>query len=275
MSKAIAHPISADKPHAQPGEQVLPPVDILEIIKMINEIAKSGRIPKDKVRKVADTYLPYAKIFARDKAEQLIRKGMDTLNPEYQPDDEFPGMVVGIAEKIGSSVKAYMKKEISEEQLISDLGDSDIKDVTLQVLTILGIHEKLGLPNMEEILKIAPSTVAFAASMAAYKELRKALDDLELAKEQRIQIEKSCQESVSMIRQYRGEMERIVSDYLTVRQETFESGFEAMDQALLDSDIDGYIRGNTEIQAILGYKAQFANQDDFNALMESDEAFRL
>lgn len=124
-------------------------------------------------------------------------------------------------------------------------------------------------------MKLAPAVVAFTASIAAYKELRKAMDDLAVAKERRMQIEAACQESISMIRYYRAEMERIVSSYLTERLETFESGFEAMDRAMLDGDVDGYIKGNTEIQSILGYDVQFSSQDEFDALMDSDDAFKL
>ena len=172
-------------------------------------------------------------------------------------------------------VKAYMHKDLTEEQLISLIGGAGIKDLNMQVLSALGVQEKLGVDNAEEIMKLAPAVVAFTASMAVYKELRKALEDMEAAKERRVLIEASCQESISMIRQYRAEMERIVSNYLTTRLETFESGFEQMDKAMLEGDIDGYIKGNTEIQAILGHDVQFSSQDEFDALMDSDDAFTL
>jgi hypothetical protein len=117
--------------------------------------------------------------------------------------------------------------------------------------------------------------MAYTASMAAYKELRKAQEQYEEAQEVRILIEKACAESVAMIRQYREEMERVVSKYLTEHLETFESGFAAMDQAIMDGDVDGYIKGNVEIQKILGYHTQFTNQQEFDDLMDSDIAFKL
>ena len=71
------------------------------------------------------------------------------------------------------------------------------------------------------------------------------------------------------------DMERIVNQYLTDHLETFESGFMAMDKALIENDVDGYIKGNAEIQSILGYQMQFRNQDEFNHLMDSEETFKL
>ena len=143
------------------------------------------------------------------------------------------------------------------------------------LMAALKFHEKLGVNSVEEIFKLSYPVMAYTASMAAYKELRKAQEQYEEAQEVRILIEKACAESVAMIRQYREEMERVVSKYLTEHLETFESGFAAMDQAIMDGDVDGYIKGNVEIQKILGYDIQFTNQQEFDDLMDSDIAFKL
>jgi len=66
-----------------------------------------------------------------------------------------------------------------------------------------------------------------------------------------------------------------VDQYLTQRLTAFDSGFREMDQAILDGDVDGYIRGSVEIQQALGYDVQFTTQEEFDDLMESDFAFKL
>ena len=142
-------------------------------------------------------------------------------------------------------------------------------------MAALKINEKLGVNSVEEIFKLSYPVMAYTASMAAYKELRKAQEEYAQAQDRRLQIEKVCAESVAMIRQYREEMERVVSKYLTEHLETFASGFAAMDQAIMDGDVDGYIKGNVEIQKILGYDTQFTNQQEFDDLMDSDIAFKL
>jgi hypothetical protein len=70
-------------------------------------------------------------------------------------------------------------------------------------------------------------------------------------------------------------MERMVFKYLTEHLEIFETGFAAMNQAIMDGDVDGYIKGNAEIQRILGFDTQFTNQQEFDDLMVSDIAFKL
>ena len=253
----------------------MPALDINKIIQLVFDVANGEKTPETAAKEFARPYHTFVKVFAKDKAMEMIEAGTGAAGLQILSNQDFSEEVVKISGTIADHIKSYMNRQISEEELISFIGNSGIKDIGIQVLSALGIHEKLGVENPAEIMKLSPAVMAFTASMAAYKELKKAMDDLALAKAQRIQIEKECQECISMIRMYRTEMERIVTDYLTVRLETFESGFAAIDQALIDGDINGYIRGNTEIQQILGYNVQFSNQDEFDALMDSDESFKL
>ena len=48
-----------------------------------------------------------------------------------------------------------------------------------------------------------------------------------------------------------------------------------MNQAIMDGDVDVYIKGNAEIQRILWFDTQFTNQQEFDDLMDSDIAFKL
>lgn len=261
------------------SEQIsdIPPLDINKLIQLIYDIAtaEGETDKKEAVKEFARPYQEFAVVFAKDKAIELIVSGVGTMGITALANEEFADQVVELSSKIALAVKDYMNGTISDEQLLSKVGGSGVKDMTMQVLSALGIHEKLGVKNAEAIFTLSPAAVAFTASIAAFKELKKAYEDLDAAQVQRAQIEMACRESISMIRKYRQEMERIVSTYLTEKLETFESGFTAMDQAMLDGDADGYIKGSVEIQEILGYGVHFRNQDEFDDLMNSDEAFKL
>ena len=270
-----SHPGDVAKSITRPDDNGMPAVNINKIIRLIVEVADGDKTAEAAAKELARPYEAFAQIYAKNKAKELVAAGVGAAGIDALADSSFAEKLVKTSEKVGQLVKAYMDGQLTEEQFISLIGGAGIKDVNMQVLSALGIHEKLGVDNAAEIMKLAPAVVAVTASLAAYKELRKAMDDLADAREKRAQIEAACEESISTIRLYRAEMERIVSEYLTVRLETFEAGFEAMDQAILDGDIDGYIRGNTEIQSILGHEVQFTNQDEFDALMDSDMAFKL
>ena len=119
------------------------------------------------------------------------------------------------------------------------------------------------------------SMVGYAAATAVYKELSTSLKEYELAVEERKRIEAECQESIKLICQYREEMNLAVNTYMKEHLDIISSGFDAMDKAIMENDVDGFISGNAIIQDKLGHCVQFSNQDEFDVLMLSDEDFKL
>ena len=230
---------------------------------------------KEAKEKVMKEVVPFAEYHLKQHAMTAVSTGISAVGIKELASQKFSSGLVDSAQQIGIWVVQYMRKEISEEAFISNMTGPGNQKLVKDLLAALKIDEKLGVSSVEEIFKLSYPVMAYTASMAAYKELRKAQEEYEEAHEKRILIEKACVESVAMIRQYREEMDRVVSKYLTEHLETFESGFAAMDQAIIEGDVDGYIKGNVEIQKILGYDAQFTNQQEFDALMDSDIAFKL
>lgn len=122
---------------------------------------------------------------------------------------------------------------------------------------------------------LAGSMTAYSAFTEVYRLLQEALNQASISYDQRVLAEEISRQNIERIRTCREEMDRIVSQYLGRHISAFQSGFRKMDQAILDRDSNGYLRGSTEIQEALGYDVQFRNQDDFDALMDSDDAFHL
>ena len=231
---------------------------------------------KEKAKEeVMKEVMPYAEYHLKKHATAAVSAGISAIGIKELATQKFSSELVDSAQQIGIWVSQYMKKEISDKAFISNMTGPGNQKLVKDLLSALKIDEKLGMSSIEEIFKLSYPVMAYTASMAAYKELRKAQEQYEEAQEVRILIEKACAESVAMIRQYREEMERVVSKYLTEHLETLESGFAAIDQAIMDGDVDGYIKGNVEIQKILGYDIQFTNQQEFDDLMDSDIAFKL
>jgi hypothetical protein len=109
--------------------------------------------------------------------------------------------------------------------------------------------------------------VGYALSSACYGQLVDALKEAKLAREERIRIEAECTEAVTMIRQYRAEMEKMVNQYLTDHINTFHAAFDDMKYALNIGDIDGFIAGANAITKKLGKTPQFETFSEFDALM--------
>ena len=231
---------------------------------------------KEKAKEEAmQEVMPFVQHHLKQHATAAVSAGISAVGIKELATQKFSSELAGSAQQIGIWVSQYMKKQISDEVFIKNMTGPGNQKLAKDLLAALKIDAKLGVGSVEEIFKLSYPVMAYTASMAAYKELRKVQKEYEEAQEERILVEKACAESVAMIRQYREEMDQVVSKYLTEHLETFESGFAAMDQAIMDGDVDGYIKGNVEIQRILGYDTQFTNQQEFDDLMDSDFAFKL
>ena len=261
----------------------LPQINVIKLINLIAEVSEGKKTPQEAAKEFGTPYAAFAKVFVVNKtkelAKDLINEGANKAGMQELSKTDFAEKLIVSTGGVATLVQQYMGHKITDEVFIEKLSQEGIQDIAKQVLKASGMDmkmaEKLGVTNLSEIGSIATSAVAFSALMAAYKMVREAQDDLQLAHEERVKTEAACNDSIVLIRQYRTEMEYAVNHYLTERLETFENGFAAMDKAIIENDSDGYIRGNTAIQEILGYKNQFTNQEEFDDIMDSDIAFKL
>ena len=90
-----------------------------------------------------------------------------------------------------------------------------------------------------------------------------------------MRIEEECSVAIEILREYREEMEMVVSEYMIDRLRVFGTAMDMMDKAIKNDDTDGFIEGNNMIQEKLGAKAVFSSQDEFDMLMDSDEDFKF
>lgn len=253
-------------------------VDIVHLVETIVNVCTGKKNPTEAIKEVAlenkDAAIFWAKTQATTFLEKKI-KNSKQKNIQALSEKDFASRMVNSTMLIGDVIKRFYDKKINGEELIKELSNTGIKEVSVDVLEAIGIPDKLGVKDMNALFNLSANSMAFMSLTAAYKELRKALEDKEIAHQQRLIIEDECDRAVKAITSYRMEMEQVVSDYFSGYYDTFAVGFAEMDQAILDHDSDGYIKGNVTIQKVLGYHPQFTSQDGFDDLMLSDEAFKL
>lgn len=134
---------------------------------------------------------------------------------------------------------------------------------------------KYGAETAISIAKIGTPIGFLAATVGVYDEIKKSLDDLKLATEERIKIEELCSIRIQAIQENRVIMEEMVSDYLYGKMTVFSTALSSMDRAVSENDIDGYILGSNMIQEELSGKSLFKNMDEFDGLICSDDALKL
>lgn len=252
--------------------------DVTQIINSVIDVCRGKKSTEQAVKELLkqckDVTVLRIENTARKKIDDFIsQSGIDGV--QELSEKEFSDRLICSSKGIALKVVHFCKGDISLQEFVDTLSDTGIYEVAKDALGALGIPKLLHVDSVDAIWQMSADAVAYAAMTALLQELLQALEDEQLAHERRIQIEKECAETVSSITKYRTDMERVVSDYLKERYEAFEIGFAAMDQAILDNDVNGYIRGNAAIQKALGYDVQFTTQEEFDDLMISDEAFKF
>ena len=134
---------------------------------------------------------------------------------------------------------------------------------------------KYGIETAVSITKIGTPIGFISAAMVVYDEIKKALDDLELAKEERVRIEQECTLRIEMIRANRREMEEAVSDYLYEKMTIFTDALISMDKAITENDVESYIMGNSMIQKEITGSSMFDSMEEFDDLMANEDTLKF
>lgn len=161
--------------------------------------------------------------------------------------------------------------ELSTEDFIMELGDKGAGFAAGSYGFAVG-QAVIPIPVVGGIVG---SMAGYALSGALYGGLKDALSSPKLAREERVRVERECSEAVRAIRDFRAKMEALISEYLTSHIKTFHEAFDAMKDSLSLGDIDGFISGANTITEKLGGRVQFRDMEEFDELMDSDEAFVL
>ena len=253
--------------------------DVNEVLeKVIKEIMDGNdpleilkELKNDTKKKVEDRIHDEAIGVVKDVIKDIKIGDVSTL-----ANDEFAEEVIKFGKEAGKAIWKYLQNEdFTEEDLKKALLETDIKKIGKEFLAAAGLDLDEIKEYVKELQKLDHSAVAYVCFQEAYKILMDSLNDAKLKYEERLIVEKECAETVRMIKDYRTNMERIISDYFEAHHETMENSFLQMDKAILANDSDGFIAGNVELQKLLKYDVQFTNQEEFDDLMNSDEAFRL
>lgn len=92
-----------------------------------------------------------------------------------------------------------------------------------------------------------------------------------LAHEERLRIEKECNEAIEKLLDFREKMNSQINEYLTDIRDTFNSALEMAEKDFWKEDIDGFISAANAISIKLGRKPQFANFTEFKSFMNSND----
>lgn len=264
------------------ANDIINKVDVNELLEIAMAYLKQEKsiedIEKEYGPKYKEAVIAYASQYGKDKVELLIKKLLENSNDEKinkLANDDYSKELVNSSLDVIQDVKSYFNGEIDEKQLMIKIANSDLTSTINTLLVAKGLNVEEIIRNIEQFKQAPIAAATFACLMEAYEIYMKCLNEASIQHEHRLIIEERCNESIKLIKSYREEMEKNMAHYFEKKYDVFEMGIDAMREAILKNDSDGYIAGNIEIQKILNYNSQFKNQKEFNDLMDSDIEFKL
>ena len=270
--------LKANKAGLEKAMLIAPEMDALELIEIAYNLAMGKKSGKEIIQELHKDYGPAVRAYIEtfgDNAINTILKESGEEGLVNLSKGDFSKRLEKTVLSIGEIVVKYASGKLSNVEFLSALNKSGFADVSRDFLKGCGIGDEILMDPAGGLRALSSPVIGYAATVKAYEILMKALEDAGAAYEHRLAIEERCKKAIEMIQKYRKEMEEAVSKYFTRHHETIQSGFEVMDKALMENDTDGYIRGNAELQKLLGYESQFHNQKEFDDLMNSDIALKL
>ena len=227
------------------------------------------------------------KRIARKAMEEVAKKiALPAKTLQGLSKTNLPATLVTIALETGKTLSKYIKGEIDGVECFEELGEKGTGMLSSAMFATLGTAAAVSVFGKSAVIGqimipipviggMIGGMVGYALCSACYGELMKALKDAKIARQNRIKIEAECEEAVRMIKEYRLEIEAVISTYLTDHITTFNTAFNEIKIALNIGDIDGFISGANLITEKLGGKPQFANMSEFDSLMNSSDKLHL
>ena len=112
-------------------------------------------------------------------------------------------------------------------------------------------------------------------ALAIVKEVSNEKKEAQLLHERMLLMDAKAQIMFQQLQEFKAQLDEKLSTYLAEDIEAFIEGFDYINEGLASGDSDLVIKGNVVIQKVLGREPQFTNQEEFDDLMESDEAFQF
>ncbi len=200
-----------------------------------------------------------------------IMKNSDSAYIRALSKTNISGTFVNSIIDCGNAMGKFATGKIDGIECLSEIGESGVSNLSASMFAAAG-QMLIPIPFVGAAIG---SMVGYALGSFYYKYLGAALKQEKLARSERKRIEKECKEAISLIVQYREEMNSFIDAYLKDMRNTFNTALESADKAIWDDDIDSFIASANAMSRKLGKNIQFGNYKEFESFMESDCAFIL
>lgn len=245
------------------------------IVRNLVSVYKGEEEPEEAIQNVAkDTATTAAVGYGTGFAGTAIKGAMQNSGSEYVralSKTNIAGTIVAATVSVTKTMSKYFKGEIDGVECMATLGEQGTGMISSAMFAAIG-QTAIPIPIVGGLIG---GMVGYAISSATYGILMESLKEAKLAKEERDQIERACEEHIKMIRQYRTEMDKIINDYLIDSMDLFRESFSGIKNALAIGDVDWFIDSANTITENFGGNVAFSSMDEFNNKMLNGSSFKI
>jgi len=192
--------------------------------------------------------------FAQNASSSYVRMLSQSSLPAYMATAAF---------EIGKTMTQYFQGKIDGLQCVEELG---VKGYCMTTSALFAAIGQVAIP-IPIVGAMAGSMLGYFIASSSYKELKDSLKIAKLAREERIRIEKECEEAIALLRECRAELQANIDKYLAEKRQFFDVTFGTVKECLEIGDIDGYIAGTNTLIVALGGTPQYRSKSEFDGIM--------
>lgn len=175
---------------------------------------------------------------------------------------------------LGKTFKQWIDGEITGEKLLSEVKHAAVTSSSMFWFGALG-QAAIPVPFVGLLIG---SSIGYFLGNTLLKSGHFALGETPAVKEARERQERiraMCKRLIPEIQENRAKLEVYLNTHFEKRAQVFKANFDTLDQATVTNDAETFVGALQAINDQFGKTLQFKNFEEFDALMESEDAFRL
>ncbi|WQU07909.1 hypothetical protein KVE16_03700 [Helicobacter pylori] len=181
----------------------------------------------------------------------------------------LPAMIVGACVANCKVFIDYFRGKIDEAELLKRLGKANATLISGGAMAVVG-QTLIPIPVVGALIG---GFVGATLSETFFNILNS--ERVELARQERIKIERECREIIKLLEIYQNQFKEVFERYFHETTKFFNQSFDELERALYVGDADLAIGVNNKIQERLGQKALFNNKQECWELITSNKEIEI
>lgn len=244
-------------------------------IRNIVAVVKGDKNPEEAVVDVViDTGKSAVNGYVIGFGSSVLKGAMQNTSQEYirvLSKTNLPGAIVTGVIESGKTLLKFVKGDIDGTECLVELGEKGTAG------TVAGVGYAVGqaIIPIPVVGGIVGSMIGYALTSAYYNEVVQALQVGKIAEEEYYQVKAECEAAIDAIKEYRAELEVLITQYMIEHTQAFNNALSLIDKAYTAGDVEEFIKGTNHISDKLGSKPLFETKTQFDELMMSPSVIKL